>query len=482
MKPNDKKTGALRSLPSMDILLGSPRVEPFFSMIGRESVKSILTEALDSERKELLDGRSEHTSSESVLARALPLLERRGANSLLPVINATGVVVHTNLGRSCLAEEAAEAVLAAARCYSTLEFNLEEGKRGRRTDHVEWLLRRVTGAEAGLVVNNNAGAVLLSLAALCQGKEVIVSRGELVEIGGSFRIPEIMAFSGVRLVEVGATNRTHLRDYANAVTENTAALLKVHPSNFRMEGFVSSAPREELASLAKERGLHFIEDLGSGTLLDFSRCGLFGEPTVRDCLEQGVHLVTFSGDKMLGGPQIGAVAGKKQLVDALRSYPLHRALRVDKMTLAAFEATLRLYLRGEEKRIPTVSMLFAESDSLKLRAESLLKTLRSSFPNGRFTLTEVQDAVGGGAFPAEQLSGWGVSVSLEEWGSAGRVQRLLRRAQPPVVAGARENETVLHVRTLLPGDEDRILEAFRSAEKMVFSGNLEESATKRERG
>ncbi|HRV99673.1 MAG TPA: L-seryl-tRNA(Sec) selenium transferase, partial [Aminobacteriaceae bacterium] len=317
----------------------------------------------------------------------------------------------------------------------------------------------------------NAGAVLLSLAALCQGKEVIVSRGELVEIGGSFRIPDIMAFSGVRLVEVGATNRTHLRDYANAVTENTAALLKVHPSNFRMEGFVSSTPREELASLAKDRGLFFIEDLGSGMLIDYSRCGLLGEPTVRDCIEQGVHLVTFSGDKMLGGPQIGGVAGKKQLVDALRTYPLHRALRVDKMTLAAFEATLRLYLRGEEKRIPTVSMLFAESHSLQLRAEALLNTLRSSFPNGQFTLTEVDDAVGGGAFPAEKLPGWGVSVSMEDWGSAGRVQRLLRGAQPPVVAGARENETILHVRTLLPGDEERILEAFRFAETRALRGN-----------
>ena len=471
MNPNEKQTGAFRSLPSMDVLLGSPCVEPFFSMIGRESVKSILTEALQSERKELLNGRSDHASCESVLARAKPLLERRGAKSLIPVINATGVVVHTNLGRSCLAEEAAEAVLAVARRYNTLEFNLEEGKRGRRTDHVEWLLRRVTGAEAGLVVNNNAGAVLLSLAALCQGKEVIVSRGELVEIGGSFRIPDIMAFSGVRLVEVGATNRTHLRDYANAVTENTAALLKVHPSNFLMEGFVSSTPREELASLAKDRGLFFIEDLGSGMLIDYSRCGLLGEPTVRDCIEQGVHLVTFSGDKMLGGPQIGGVAGKKQLVDALRTYPLHRALRVDKMTLAAFEATLRLYLRGEEKRIPTVSMLFAESHSLQLRAEALLNTLRSSFPNGQFTLTEVDDAVGGGAFPAEKLPGWGVSVSMEDWGSAGRVQRLLRGAQPPVVAGARENETILHVRTLLPGDEERILEAFRFAETRALRGN-----------
>ncbi len=482
MKPTTQAAEALRTLPSMDILLGSPGIEHFFPLLGRETVKSILTEVLDAVRRELLDGRSEKTSAETTLARALPVLERRARYSLVPVVNATGVVIHTNLGRSCLADEAAEAVLAAAKSYSTLEYNLEEGKRGRRTDHVEWLLRRVTGAEAGLAVNNNAGAVLLSLAALCQGKEVVVSRGELVEIGGSFRIPEIMAFSGVRLVEVGATNRTHLRDYERAITENTAALLKVHPSNFRMEGFVSSVPREELAALASKRGVHFIEDLGSGTLIDLSGCGLGGEPTVRDCLSQGVHLVTFSGDKMLGGPQIGGVVGRRRLVDALRTYPLHRALRVDKMTLAAFEATLRLYLRGKEEKIPTIAMLSVGKDTLKARAEALLHSLRTAFPDGRFSLTEVDDAVGGGAFPAETLSGWGVAVSLEQWGSAGRVQRLLRRSEPPVVAGARENETILHVRTLLSGDDERILAAFQSAERLTVSGEGGAEREKMERG
>jgi L-seryl-tRNA(Ser) seleniumtransferase len=445
----------------MDVLLGLPVVESFFSTIGRETVKYVLSETLDLFRQELREGKGEGVSAESVIARALPLLTRRGEYSLIPVVNATGVVIHTNLGRSCLAADAVEAVISSARSYSTLEFNLEEGKRGLRTDHVEWLLCRITGAEAGLVVNNNAGAVLLALAALCRGKEVIVSRGELVEIGGSFRIPEIIAFSGARLVEVGATNRTHLRDYKNAITENTAALLKVHPSNFRMEGFTASVSREELAALAEEYGVRFIEDLGSGTLLDLSKYGLAGEPTVRECIQRGVHLVTFSGDKMLGGPQIGGIVGKKPLVDALRTYPLSRALRVDKMTLAALEATLRLYLQGREGEIPTHAMLSAGPETLKSKAQRLLERLRRECPAGRFSLTEVEDAVGGGAFPAEKMEGWGVSFSADGWGTAGNIQRLLRTAKPAVVAGARANEALFHVRTLLDGDEERIAAAFR---------------------
>ena len=455
----------MRSLPSMDILLSSPLVTPFFAAIGREAAKSLLDSALSSAREDLIGGRLTGASVEEVLSRALPSMRKASEFSLIPVVNATGVVVHTNLGRSCLAEEAADAVLSVARSYSTLEYDLDEGKRGSRTDHVEWLIRRVTGAEAGFAVNNNAGAVLLSLAALCKGREVVVSRGELVEIGGSFRVPEIMEFSGVRLVEVGSTNRTYTRDYERAITEDTAALLKVHPSNFRMEGFVSSPPREELASLADERGLHFIEDLGSGTLLDLSNYGLSGEPTVGDCLRQGVHLVTFSGDKLLGGPQIGGVAGRKDLVEALRQYPLHRALRVDKMTLAALEATLRLYLRGDEREIPTVAMLSIGEDLLRARAEALCGHLEAALPHAECSVTEVDDAVGGGAFPAKDLPGWGVAVSLPRWGSAGRVQELLRKSTPPVVAGARENEVLIHVRTLLQGDEERIVRAFGHIER-----------------
>ena len=463
MKSRAEAAEKLRSLPPMDVLLQSPGAERFFPLLGRSSVKDILSEVLSSLRRDILNGAEVSPAAETVLEKALPIFEKRARKSLLPVVNATGVVVHTNLGRSCLAAEAVRAVTEAASGYSTLEFDLDLGKRGHRSDHVEWLLCRVTGAEAGIVVNNNAGAVLLMLAALCAGKEVIVSRGELVEIGGSFRIPDIMAFSGASLAEVGATNRTHRRDYEGGITERTAALLKVHPSNFRMEGFVSSVPREELSALAREKGVLFLEDLGSGTLLDLSPLGLRGEPTVADCIREGADLVTFSGDKMLGGPQIGAIVGKKALIDRLRIYPLLRALRVDKMTLAAFEATLRLYLSERTGEIPTLAMISASKEGLRKRAKRLAEKLRKILPGKNIYLVEAEDAVGGGAFPAEALPGWGVALPGGPWGSAGNLLALLRQGQPPVIAGARDNEAIFHVRTLLPGDEERICRSLRAA-------------------
>jgi|LSQX01.3.fsa_nt_gb L-seryl-tRNA(Ser) seleniumtransferase len=461
MKAQIPEKNRLRSLPAMDFLLGLPDMVPFLESIGRDAVKAVLDSTLWSLREKILRGEIVDPSVDSVLRLSLPVLSARAGESLRPVVNATGVVIHTNLGRSCLAPEARDAVMAVAGSYSTLEYDITEGKRGLRSDHVEWLLKVITGAEAGLVVNNNAGAVLLMLAGLCAGKEVVVSRGELVEIGGSFRIPDIMTFSGARLVEVGATNRTHLKDYSNAITENTAALLKVHPSNFRMEGFTSSVPREELAGLAKEKGILFLEDLGSGTLIDLTPFGLNGEPSVSSCLDQGVDLVTFSGDKMLGGPQIGGMVGKKDIIAKLRNYPLLRALRVDKMTLSAFEATLRLYLSGRHLRIPTLAMLNESRNSLRKKARKLSDLLKKILPGGTITLVETDDAVGGGAFPTESLPGWAVGVALESLGSAGSLLSLLRSRPIPVIAGARENIVLLHVRTLLPGDEKRICDAFK---------------------
>ena len=462
MKPQPSGREKLRSLPSMDLLLSIPELEPYFSSLGRETVKSVLSEALKVTREKIMLGEDTVPSPEAVFTLAFPELNAKKKGSLRQVVNATGVVVHTNLGRSCLAREAIDAVTSVSRSYSTLEYDLSKGRRGHRTDHVEWLIRAITGAESGLAVNNNAGAVLLMLAALCSGKEVIVSRGELVEIGGAFRIPEIMAFSGAKLVEVGATNRTHLKDYRNAITGETAAVLKVHPSNFRMEGFTSSVPREELAMLAREREILFLEDLGSGTIIDLSSFGLKGEPTVSDCIRQGVDVVTFSGDKMLGGPQIGCIAGKSEIIKKLRTFPLLRALRVDKMTLAAFEATLRLYLSERFLDIPTLSMLGEKADDLRNRALSLSAQLKETLPEASISVVEVEDAVGGGAFPAETLPGWGVTVSMEALGSAGNILALLRECTVPVIAGARENMAVLHVRTLIQGDEDIICSAFRS--------------------
>lgn len=462
MKPQPSGREKLRSLPSMDLLLSIPELGPYFSSLGRETVKSVLSETLKVMRDKIINGEDTVPSPEAVFALAFPELKAKKTGSLRRVVNATGVVVHTNLGRSCLAREAMDAVTAVSGSYSTLEYDLSEGRRGHRTDHVEWLIRVITGAESGLVVNNNAGAVLLMLAALCSGKDVIVSRGELVEIGGSFRIPEIMAFSGANLVEVGATNRTHLKDYRNAITGDTAAVLKVHPSNFRMEGFTSSVPREELAMLAREREILFLEDLGSGTMIDLAPFGLKGEPTVSDCIRQGVDVVTFSGDKMLGGPQIGGIAGKSEIIKKLRTFPLLRALRVDKMTLAAFEATLRLYLSDRPLDIPTLSMISEKPEDLRKKAASLSLKLKKTLPGASVSVVEAEDAVGGGAFPAEILSGWGVAVSMESLGSAGNILALLRECTVPVIAGARENMAVLHVRTLIQGDEDIICSAFRT--------------------
>ncbi|NLK20404.1 MAG: L-seryl-tRNA(Sec) selenium transferase [Synergistaceae bacterium] len=460
MTANFAKKNSLRSIPAMDLLLAMPEVEPYVNDQGREAVKKALGEAVERLRKRVLAGEDLSPSAESVFQIALPVLTERSLGSLRPVVNGTGVVIHTNLGRSCLAPGAIDAVRSAAGRYSTLEYDLSGGARGHRSDHVEWLIKEAAEAEGALVVNNNAGAVLLMLAGLCSGREVVVSRGELVEIGGSFRIPDIMAFSGAKLAEVGATNRTHLKDYRGAITENTAALLKVHPSNFRMEGFTASVSREELAGLAREKGLLFLEDLGSGALADLGSLGLRGEPTVARCLAEGVDLVSFSGDKMLGGPQIGVLAGKKKLVDQLENYPLLRALRVDKMTLAAFEATLRLYLSGKSGEIPTLAMLGQPGEALKKRALRLAARLKKILPPKSVSAVEADDAVGGGAFPAERLPGWAVAVAPPEGKSAGALLAELRNRPVPVIAGARGNMALIHVRTLLDGDDRLICDAF----------------------
>jgi L-seryl-tRNA(Ser) seleniumtransferase len=363
----------LRSLPSMEELLSLPWVAEMEAQLGRETVKDIFDIVLDGVRRRALDGEPlpGEPIADLIETESLRVMRSKVRPSLRPVVNATGVVVHTNLGRSALPREALEAVESVSLGYSTLEYSLEKGSRGGRNDHVEWLVRQTTGAESAIVVNNNAGAVLLALTALARGREVIVSRGELVEIGGAFRIPEILSFSGARMVEVGCTNRTRCEDYRDAITDDTSLLLKVHPSNFRIEGFTESASREELAELAHSRGIALMEDLGSGLLEETGVPGLRGEPTVRDCLRSGVDVVTFSGDKLLGGPQIGCVAGAERFIDPMREHQLIRALRVGKMTLAAFEAILRMHVSGREDEIPTVSMLRTSPPVLREKAKRL---------------------------------------------------------------------------------------------------------------
>ena len=456
----------MRQIPSMDRLLALPWVAEYEKKLGRETVKSLLSELLSRQRAEIVKNSDTAFDAGTIAEDARKLMKKKATPSLRPVVNATGVVIHTNLGRSLLAKEAIDEVVSVAGSYSTLEYSLEEGARGHRNDHAEWLLKRLTGAEAAIVVNNNAAAVILALTALAKDKESIVSRGELVEIGGSFRIPEIMALSGTKMVEVGTTNRTHLGDYEDAITDESAMLLKVHPSNYRVAGFHYSVPREELASLAHSRGLILMEDLGSGMLIDASAAGLSSEndPTVAQSLKAGCDVVTFSGDKLLGGPQIGAIVGKRELIEKLKGHQLLRALRVDKMTLAAFEATLRLYLRGDERSVPTVEMIFRTEEELRAGARKLARRLRALLKTTRLLrysleVVPAKDAVGGGSFPQAELAGYAAALGIPEMGSAGKLAERLRLCSVPVVAGAADDKVLFHIRTLREGDDERIAAA-----------------------
>lgn len=462
----------MRKIPSMDRMLSMPWIGKYEAEIGRDSVKFIISGVLEDQRVKILNDPDTAFDTEKIASEAEKRLKYRAHNSLRPVVNATGVVLYTNLGRALLAKEAVDAVNNVTANYSTLEYSPETGSRGHRNDHVEWLLCRLTGAEAAIVVNNNAAAVILSLGALAKDKEAVISRGELVEIGGSFRIPEIMALSGSRMVEVGTTNRTHLQDYERAITEETAMILKVHTSNFSVQGFTSSVPREELARLARAKDIVFMEDLGSGMLVKMDGAALKGDPTVRECIESGVDLVTFSGDKLLGGPQIGVIAGSARLVDKLRQYQLLRALRVDKMTLAAFEATLRIYLKGQNGSIPTFRMMNRDAEEMKKQAQKFRRKLsgllgRTQLRSVFLDVVPVNDTVGGGAFPGSELPGYAVSLKLPELGSAGKLAEKLRLLSIPVITGASEDRVLFHMRTISEKDEKWILEGF----KEMFSLN-----------
>jgi L-seryl-tRNA(Ser) seleniumtransferase len=474
MTPSDTNA-LLRSIPAMDDLLNAPWAAEFTGPLGRDNVKKIIAEALGEIRCEISGGVTVSEPpdcspiDELVVNRATTLLRLRSSSTLKSVVNATGVVIHTNLGRAPLADDALHAVDAIAGTYSTLEYDPERGGRGGRNAHVEWSLCRMTGAEAALVVNNNAAAVLLALSATAQGREVIVSAGELVEIGDSFRIPEILTFSGAKMTAVGCTNSTRIKDYRDAITENTAVLLKVHPSNYRIEGFVKSTSREELAELASERGLVFMEDLGSGLLGPLGVPFANHEHSVRECLEAGSNIVTFSGDKLLGGPQIGVIAGSKKLIDKMRAHQLLRALRVDKMTLAAFDATLRLYLAGRQNTIPVIRMIELDKPVLLERARRLCRMLKRTVANlgacdFDISVVETEDAIGGGSFPTDMLPGFGVGIRLAS-ATAETLAADLRTAAVPVVPAIREGRVILHVRTLLQGDEKLIAAALAAAIK-----------------
>jgi L-seryl-tRNA(Ser) seleniumtransferase len=388
------------------------------------------------------------------------------------VINAAGVVVHTNLGRSCLAPSAIAHLSTVAGYYSNLEFDLERGRRGSRYSAVEDLLCELTGAEAAMAVNNNAAAVLLCLDTLARGREVVISRGELVEIGGSFRIPDIMAKSGAILKEIGTTNRTHLRDYEKAIGSETGLLLKVHSSNFAIVGFTAAVPLADLVTLAAKFHLPVMEDLGSGNLIDLGRYGLAAEPTVQQSVAAGADVITFSGDKLLGGPQAGLIVGKKVILDRVKTNPLTRALRIDKLTLAALEETLRLY-RDEKiavTQIPTLRMLTAARPEIERRARQLSALLTDlGDPRLRAELLDLPSQAGGGSLPTHQLPSWCIGVTIEGL-SPNAVESALRSRRPPIIARIENDIYVLDVRTLLDEELPMVASAFRGLLNHLDSG------------
>jgi len=451
-----------RDLPSVDRVMASDGMAALTETYPRDWVVDLVRRELDRARQKIRDGGKAPSAGDVADGVGGEL---RSINEVAPrqVINATGVIVHTNLGRAPLSQSAIDAMTQAARGYTDLEMDLSTGRRGSRQAHLQSLLQQVTGAEAALAVNNNASALLLGLSALSVGKEVIVSRGEAVEIGGGFRIPDVLKQSGATLVDVGTTNRTYIRDYQDAITDNTAALLKVHSSNFRVEGFTAEVAPSELVELSKEKGIPVLHDVGSGALLPTEAYGLAHEPTPQQSIAAGVGLVFFSGDKLLGGPQSGIVVGQTELVRRLERHPLARAVRIDKMSLAGLTATVLHYLKQEaEAEVPIWKMISAGEQGIKDRVTRWKNQL--SLPG---EVISGRSAIGGGSLPGETLPTWVLALSCEgDAGSPERVMRRLREAVPPVIARIEDDRVILDPRTVMPDDEEALLTALREA----FSG------------
>jgi L-seryl-tRNA(Ser) seleniumtransferase len=445
-----------RKLPSVGVLLDSEVVRPLLAASPRTVVTDAIRDAIAAARL----GTAPVPGGDAEWGEAVrSALAHREERSLRPVYNATGVVLHTNLARAPLADVAIEAIARTAAGYSNLEYDLEAGERGSREVHCVSLLRELTGAEDALVVNNCAAALVLALNTAASGREAIVSRGELIEIGGAFRIPDIMERSGARLREVGTTNRTHLRDYAAAVTAETGALVKVHRSNFTVEGFTAEVSAAELVPLAREHGVPLLHDLGGGLLMQLDSLGLHGEPTVAEAVAAGADAVLVSGDKLLGGPQAGIVAGRREFVRAMARNPLARALRVDKLTLAALEATLALHRSSEHALagVPVLAMLGASAESVRIRAERICSELRVIGQSATVVATEA--GVGGGAFPGARIASF--AAALE--GDAANIERRLRSASTPVIGRIVDGRLLIDPRTVRERDDMHFVEVLREA-------------------
>ncbi len=461
----------LRNIPSVNELLENPSLKKLVDKISHNVVVSTARTMLDEMRSEVRTAASEMTlpSVSDLAERIAKRIVEGDVPSLRPVINATGILLHTGLGRAPLAEEAIEEMVAVARDYASVELDLATGQRSQRVLAVQSLLKELTGAEAALVVNNNAGATMLTLSALAAGREVIVSRGQLIEIGGSYRLPDVMAASGAILREVGTTNKTRPDDYANAIGEETAALMLVHPSNFVVVGFSDSVEIEELVDVGRRSKLPVIHDIGSGAMIDFGRFGFSGEPVAAQSIRAGADLVLFSGDKLLGGPQCGVIVGRKALVQQLDGHPMARALRVDKLTLSALAATLRQY-RDEEKAllaIPLLHLLTTSEDNLQNRAQRLAPQMAAAAAVDQAEAIAAVTYLGGGSIPAQKLSTWCVALTPAEM-TVDRLATALRTGTPSVVGRVQQDRLLLDLRSVLPRQDTQLvaaLEALRGGEE-----------------
>jgi L-seryl-tRNA(Ser) seleniumtransferase len=467
MKETSDKQNLLRSLPGVDRILEWIKMDLYFSDVPRSIQVDAARTIIEALRAKILDSQTELPRDIFAQASIMKMIKEQVGSVMMPnlkqVINATGVVIHTNLGRSLLADEALENLQKIAAGYSNLEFDLKSGKRGSRYSSVEDLLCEISGAQAAMAVNNNAGAVLLCLETIARGKNVIVSRGELVEIGGSFRIPDVMSKSGAILKEVGTTNRTHLRDYENAIDENTGLLLKVHTSNYSVVGFTAGVSLTELVALGAQHQVPVMEDLGSGSFIDLSKYGLSREPTVQDSVSTGVDVVTFSGDKLLGGPQAGVIAGATEMLQKIKQNPITRALRIDKLTLAALESTLRLYRDEADAldRIPTLKMLTMPVQIIQGEAERFMALLKD-LKNKRLHVQtfDANSRAGGGSLPLLQLPSRCVGVKIEGI-SANRIDTWMREHTPAVIGRIEDDFFMMDVRTIQENEPETITAAFQ---------------------
>ena len=447
----DEKSRLLKALPKVDECIGLLMKDPEI-IAPQRIIKIVVQSAIDKERDAILAGKNEgeERSWQEWSAIFNKHIKQKMAPNFKRVINGTGVVVHTNLGRAILSKATTDRLAQAGGYYSNLEFDLETGTRGSRYSLVEELICFLTGAEAALVVNNNAAAVLIALDTLTNNKEAIVSRGQLVEIGGSFRIPDVMAKSGAKLVEVGATNRTHLYDYERAISENTALLLRVHTSNYRIIGFTSEVSAEDMVALARKTGLVTMEDLGSGSLIDFSQFGFPKEPTVQEIVRAGIDVITFSGDKLLGGPQAGIIVGRRDIIDRIKKNPLNRALRIDKFTLACLESVLREYFDLEKvlKNVPTLAMLTIPAGELKKRAQRLSRRLTIKLGEKcRVFIAPTVSRVGGGALPEFNIDSWAIVLQPSAM-TLNTFEKKLRSLPIPIIGRIENDRFLLDVRTL----------------------------------